>query len=108
MVDTGHLLNDVKGDTKGELVHQDIEAIVVLVAFQADDEGSIPFTRSNVFKCLRSNRPAIPTSGLLLIPTNVPLPFASPGVSWRQRRLASWSAWRSAVGLWRTCAGLVP
>ena len=31
-------------------------------AFQADDEGSIPFTRSNVFDDLRHADPAILTS----------------------------------------------
>src|SRR5262245_17125289 len=44
-------------------------------AFQADDEGSIPFTRSNLFKHLRHLIGSIPTSGLLLIPTNCPLSF---------------------------------
>jgi len=39
-------------------------------ASQADDEGSIPFTRSNVFNDLRDPGSAIPTSGLLLIPTD--------------------------------------
>jgi hypothetical protein len=76
MVDTGHLLNDVKGDTKGELVHQGIEVIVVLVAFQADDEGSIPFTRSNVFNRLRHFSLAVLTSRLLVVLTFVRHPFA--------------------------------
>jgi hypothetical protein len=31
-------------------------------AFQADDEGSIPFTRSNIFKSLRQLTDFIPTS----------------------------------------------
>ena len=80
MVDTGYLLNDVKGDTKGELVHQGIEAIVVLVAFQADDEGSIPFTRSNVFKRLGATALPILTTRLLLILTIVRRSFAPRGV----------------------------
>jgi hypothetical protein len=44
-------------------------------AFQADDEGSIPFTRSNHFNGLEADRSVIPTSGLLLIPTNPPFLF---------------------------------
>jgi len=45
-------------------------------AFQADDEGSIPFTRSNVFNDLCHRRRPILTSGLLLILTNVRRSFA--------------------------------
>jgi hypothetical protein len=65
-------------------------------AFQADDEGSIPFTRSNVFKDLHHGCGAV-TSGLLLILTNVPHLFAPPAVSGRPPRPVSWSASRSAV-----------
>jgi hypothetical protein len=38
-------------------------------AFQADEESSIPFTRSNVFNVSGVVVSVIPTSGLLLIPT---------------------------------------
>jgi hypothetical protein len=41
------------------------------VAFQAYDEGSIPFTRSNLFNDLAHGHRAILTSVLLLILTNV-------------------------------------
>ena len=40
-------------------------------AFQAYDEGSIPFTRSNLFNDLAHGHRAILTSVLLLILTNV-------------------------------------
>jgi hypothetical protein len=46
--------------------------LMTATAFQADDEGSIPFTRSNVFNGLRHGRCSILTKGLLLILTNVP------------------------------------
>jgi hypothetical protein len=44
-------------------------------AFQADDEGSIPFTRSNHFNDLHHLADFIPTRRLLLIPTDCPLSF---------------------------------
>jgi hypothetical protein len=40
-------------------------------AFQADDEGSIPFTRSNTFNELNRNHQIIPISRLLFVPINV-------------------------------------
>ena len=67
-------------------------------AFQADDEGSIPFTRSNSFNDLPDSHRAILTSVLLLILTNCP-----PSVlGWRavsSLRLppAACCAWRSVV-----------
>jgi hypothetical protein len=45
-------------------------------AFQADDEGSIPFTRSNVFNRLRHVTLAVLTSRLLVVLTFVRHPFA--------------------------------
>jgi hypothetical protein len=71
-------------------------------AFQADDEGSIPFTRSNVFKDLRHSRRSILTSGLLLILTNVRHLFTPLSASERPRQPVSWSAWRSAAIPWQT------
>jgi hypothetical protein len=57
--------------------------------FQADDEGSIPFTRSNVFSDLCHRRRPILTSGLLLILTNYLLLFASRAASSPRPRPAS-------------------
>jgi hypothetical protein len=48
----------------------------IATAFQADDEGSIPFTRSNVFNDLVHGWSVILTSRLLLILTNDPPSFA--------------------------------
>jgi hypothetical protein len=45
--------------------------------FQADDEGSIPFTRSNIFRHLRHLTDFILTSRVLLILTNCLLSFAA-------------------------------
>jgi hypothetical protein len=50
--------------------------------FQADDEGSIPFTRSNFFKGLRDGLPAIPTERLLIIPTLDRRSFAPRATFW--------------------------
>jgi hypothetical protein len=50
--------------------------------FQAEYEGSIPFTRSNVFNRFRHYQFSIRTSMLLLIRTNVRLLFAARAVSW--------------------------
>jgi hypothetical protein len=60
--------------------------------FQAYDEGSIPFTRSNLFKDLCHSHRAILTSGLLLILTIVRALFARPCVSERRRPPVSSSA----------------
>jgi hypothetical protein len=49
----------------------DVESIQPPKAFQAEYEGSIPFTRSSLFKQLRFHASAIPTSALLLILTKV-------------------------------------
>jgi len=38
-----------KGAAKGQFVRTGIEIATAARDFQADDEGSIPFTRSNVF-----------------------------------------------------------
>ena len=51
--------------------------------FQAEYEGSIPFTRSNDFKHLSRRRLSIRTSRLMLVRTNVRLLFELPGASWR-------------------------
>ena len=51
-VDKIILLNGIKTGTNREYVHFCIGIMAILVAFQADDEGSIPFTRSNVFNHL--------------------------------------------------------
>jgi len=44
--------NSAKTGTNGENVHTSIDSSWDLPAFQADDEGSIPFTRSNLFNHL--------------------------------------------------------
>jgi hypothetical protein len=51
-VDKRKFLNDVKASMKEELVHLDFESNANVVAFQADDEGSIPFSRSIQLKGL--------------------------------------------------------
>jgi hypothetical protein len=62
-------------------------------AFQADDEGSIPFTRSNIFKYLCHGHHLVLTSRLSLILTNVRLPFGPlqlhySGSRWARRFFA--------------------
>ena len=52
--------------------------------FQAEYEGSIPFTRSNDFKRLSRRQLSIRTSKLMLIRTNVRLLFELPGAFWRR------------------------
>jgi hypothetical protein len=44
--------NRIKTGTNREFIHCRIDSIRPLGAFQADDEGSIPFTPSNHFKHL--------------------------------------------------------
>jgi hypothetical protein len=66
VVDKVDFLNDIKGGTKAEHVHQGLETTRYFVAFQADDEGSIPFTRSNDFNGLTHATLAVPTSRLLI------------------------------------------
>jgi hypothetical protein len=58
-------------------------------AFQAYDEGSIPFTRSNHFNYLRHGHRVILTSGLSVILTKPERLFAPRGVSWRRPRPAA-------------------
>ena len=72
--------------------------------FQADDEGSIPFTRSTIFKHLHHFDSAILTSGLLLILTNCLLLFGSPAACARLPQPASWFAWRRSAAPSLTCA----
>jgi hypothetical protein len=60
-----------------------------LGAFQAYDEGSIPFTRSNLFNDLTHGYRAILTRLLLLILTNVRYPFAPPAAFSPRRQPAS-------------------
>jgi hypothetical protein len=50
--DKRKFLNGTKRGTKREDVGMAIENIGRAEAFQADDEGSIPFTRSNLFNDL--------------------------------------------------------
>ncbi len=70
-----------------------VEITTAAADFQADDEGSIPFTRSNVFNDLRHDRQVILTSGLLLILTNdrrfVRCPFARRAACGRRLRPVS-------------------
>ncbi len=51
----------------GRCVRTGLEITTGARDFQADDEGSIPFIRSNVFSGLAAA--SIPTTRLLLIPT---------------------------------------
>jgi len=51
-VDKGNSIKGVKTGTKRKLIHWRIDLARRSEAFQADDEGSIPFTRSNVFNDL--------------------------------------------------------
>jgi hypothetical protein len=60
----------------GAFVHQMLECSMKSTAFQADDEGSIPFTRSNVFNRLRHVTLAVLTSRPLVVLTFVRQPFA--------------------------------
>jgi hypothetical protein len=63
-----------------------------LAAFQAYDEGSIPFTRSNLFKHLRHGHVAILTKVLPLILTKPERLFSPRAASWPRPRPASWCA----------------
>jgi hypothetical protein len=59
-------------------------------AFQAYDEGSIPFTRSNHFNDLRHDHRAILTKRLPLILTKPEHLFSLRAVSWHPSRPAAW------------------
>src|SRR5215831_13642066 len=107
-VDNANSHNSINTGTKRELVHPRIDLVGKLAAFQADDEGSIPFIRSNVFKHLHHGHSDILTSGLLLILTIVRCSFTPRAASWRLRLPASWSALRSAVGPSRICGAPGP
>ena len=77
---------------KSRLFAADLLApLVQPTVFQADDEGSIPFTRSNRFNYLVDGPAAILTSRLFVILTNVRLLFAAPGASSHLPRSAAWS-----------------
>jgi hypothetical protein len=75
-----------------EHVGRRLDLVGATTAFQADDEGSIPFTRSSHFKLLAATGRSIPTSGLLLIPTNHLHLFVLPAVSVCPMPPAAWSA----------------
>jgi hypothetical protein len=60
-----------------------VENTAKIQDFQAEYEGSIPFTRSNDFKHLSRRQLSIRTSRLILIRTNVRLLFELPGASCR-------------------------
>src|SRR5262249_46373761 len=47
-VDRAEFANPISASINAESVHQRLELAQILQAFQADDEGSIPFTRSNL------------------------------------------------------------
>jgi hypothetical protein len=61
-----------------------LETIQLPKPFQAEYEGSIPFTRSNVFKHLSRRQLSIRTIKLVPIRTNVRLLFELPGAFWRR------------------------
>jgi len=48
------------------LTQGSLKSLSLLTTFQADDEGSIPFTRSNLFNELGSGRSVLCHAGLLL------------------------------------------
>jgi hypothetical protein len=79
-VDKRELPRQVSTGTKGEFVHRRIELRYVLEAFQADDEGSIPFTRSNLTFIVRFVSLGLRALSAAIEGTQAPIrPMAIPG-----------------------------
>jgi hypothetical protein len=85
-----------------------LEIIEIAAPFQADDEGSIPFTRSNDFNGLYDDRSVILNRVLLLILNPDQFLFAPRAAFQRPPRPVFWFAWRIAEAPWLTYAAPEP
>ena len=74
-------------------------------AFQADDEGSIPFTRSNLLKHRRHLTDLVRTSGLSRIATKRCSPHLAAAAPRRNSSAPRRSRKGAERGIMTTCAG---